>query len=189
MSPRLPLLFALLLPALAGCGDAWVAQAAGTPVAGAVAPADDAPAAANQARFVVDGQEFRFSTPGIRRSRARAGDGVLAHSIELANDDNSLYARVVLQVPAGQANLDGDYRAMPLGAPGAAGQAGVGEVVLAEETDARRGRRMLPSGSGSIRVRREGGDYVVAFEVRGDDLFRPAAAPAITGELRFPAGS
>jgi hypothetical protein len=48
---------------------------------------------------------------------------------------------------------------------------------------------MLPSGSGSIRVRREGGDYVVAFEVRGDDLFRPAAAPAITGELRFPAGS
>lgn len=189
MSPRLPLLFALLLPALAGCGDAWVAQAAGTPVAARVAPADDAPAAANQARFVVDGQEFRFSTPGIRRSRARAGDGVLAHSIELANDDNSLYARVVLQVPAGQANLDGEYRAMPLGTPATAGQVGVGEVVLAEETDARRGRRMLPSGSGSIRVRREGGDYVVAFEVRGDDLFRPAAAPAITGELRFPAGS
>ncbi|MBY4597141.1 hypothetical protein K3217_16605 [bacterium BD-1] len=189
MSPRLPLLFALLLSPLAGCGDAWVAQAAGTP-APAVAPlADEAPAAGNQARFVVDGHEFRFSTPGIRRSRARAGEGVVAHSIELANDDNSLYARVVLQVPAGQAFLDGDYRAMPLGAPGAAGQAGVGEVVLAEETDVRRGRRMLPSGSGSIQVRREGGDYVVAFEVRGDDLFRPAGAPAITGELRFSAGT
>lgn len=188
MSPRLPLLFALLLPALAGCGDAWEAQAAGAP-APVVAPlAVESQAAGNRARFVVDGQEFRFSTPGIRRSRARAGEGVLAHSIELANDDNSLYARVVLQVPAGQAGLDGDYRAMQLGTPAAVGQAGVGEVMLAEETDARRGRRMLPSGSGSIRVRREGGDYVVAFEVRGDDLFRPAAAPAITGELRFAAG-
>lgn len=189
MSPRLPLLFALLLPALAGCDEAWLAQAAGTPVPAAPPASGEPQVAGNQARFVVDGQEFRFSTPGIRRSRARAGDGVLAHSIELANDDNSLYARVVLQVPAGQANLDGEYRAMPLGTAAAAGQVGVGEVVLAEETDARRGRRMLPSGSGSIRVRRVGGDYVVAFEVRGDDLFRPAAAPAITGELRFPAGS
>lgn len=189
MSPRLPLSFALLLPALAGCGDAWVAQAAGTPAPVAVPVAQESQAAGNQARFVVDGQEFRFSTPGIRRSRARAGEGVLAHSIELANDDNSLYARVVLQVPAGQAGLDGDYRAVQLGSPGAVGQAGVGEVVLAEETDARRGRRMLPSGSGSIRVRREGADYVVVFEIRGDDLFRPADAGAITGELRFAAGS
>lgn len=189
MSPRLPLLFALLLPALAGCGDAWVAQAAGTPVPVVAPPAAEPQAAGNQARFVVDGQEFRFSTPGIRRSRARAGEGVLAHSIELANDDNSLYARVVLQVPAGQEGLEGDYRAVQLGTPAAAGQAGVGEVVLAEETDARRGRRMLPSGSGSIRVRREGDGYVVAFDVRGDDLFRPADAGAITGELRFAAGS
>ena len=63
--------------------------------------------------------------------------------------------------------------------------------VLAEliPPDARRGRRMLPSGSGSIRVRREGEGYVVAFDVRGDDLFRPADAGAITGELRFAAGS
>ena len=189
MSPRLPLSFALLLPALAGCGDAWVAQAAGTPAPAVATLAGETQAAGNQARFVVDGQEFRFSTPGIRRSRARAGEGVLAHSIELANDDNSLYARVVLQVPAGQAGLDGDYRAVQLGSPGAVGQAGVGEVVLAEETDARRGRRMLPSGSGSIRVRREGADYVVVFEIRGDDLFRPADAGAITGELRFAAGS
>lgn len=191
MSPRLPLLFALLLPALAGCGDAWVAQAAGgaMPAAGAPLPlGGDEAAGGNQVRFVVDGQEFHFSTPGIRRSRARAGEGVLAHSIELANDDNSLYARVVLQVPQGRAGLDGDYRAVQLGAPEFSGQAGVGEIVLAEETDARRGRRMLPSGSGQIRVRREGADYVVVFDVRGDDLFRPAAAGAITGELRFAAG-
>lgn len=188
MSPRLPLLLSLLLPALAGCGDAWVAQAASGP-APAVVPLAQAPEdGGNRARFVVDGQEFRFSTPGIRRSRARAGEGVLAHSIELANDDNSLYARVVLQVAAGQDALEGDYRAVQLGAPEFSGQAGVGEVVLAEETDARRGRRMLPSGSGAIQVRREGPDYVVVFEIRGDDLFRPADAAPITGELRFTAG-
>ena len=45
------------------------AQAAGTPVPVVAPPAAEPQSAGNQARFVVDGQEFRFSTPGIRRSR------------------------------------------------------------------------------------------------------------------------
>lgn len=133
----------------------------------------------------MDGLAFSFRTPEVRHSRARVGDGVVAQSFELANPDNSLYARLVLHVPAGQWDLSGDYEAVSLGEPDQQGRVNVGEVVLAEETNASRGRRMLPSGSGRIVVAHVEGRLRVTFQTGGDGLFRDREASLVTGLLDF----
>lgn len=149
-------------------------------------PAPGAPAGPHSAWFEVDGRRHAFDTPELREQRVPAGEGVRAHRFELANADDSLSVRLVLQVPAGAGDLSGDYRAVSLADPAWRGVTGVGEVVLAEATDARRGRRLLPSGAGWIRVEAApGGGWRVRFGILGDDLFRPADAPPVTGGLRL----
>lgn len=156
----------------------------------AVAPAPSGLATAgpgpHSARFEVDGRRYSFETPELRSAVAPAGEGVRAHRFEIASSDDSLSARLVLQLPEQATDLAGDYRAVSLADPAWRGVAGVGEVVLAEAGDPRRGRRLLPSGAGWIRVEAdEGGGWRVLFGILGDDLFRPADAPPVTGELRL----
>lgn len=139
----------------------------------------------NLVQFEVDGQVHSFRTPEVRHSRARVADTVAAFSFELANADNSLSARLVLQVPEETSDLSGEYPAVALDDPAQRGRVGVGELVLAEETDASRGRRMLPSGSGLIVVDHQAGRLKVAFSTGGDGLFRETAAEPIVGTLDF----
>ncbi|GGA73928.1 hypothetical protein GCM10011521_10110 [Arenimonas soli] len=149
------------------------------------APVGETLAGGNQVHFEVDGQAYAFRTPEVRHSRSRVGEQVVAHSFELANPDNSLYARMVLNVAEDLADLSGEYAAVSLGDPDQHARAGVGEVVLAEEANPSRGRRMLPSGSGVIVVEQRSGRLRVRFETRGDGLFREAAAAPVTGTLDF----
>ncbi|WP_374602545.1 hypothetical protein [Arenimonas sp.] len=175
---------------LAGVGCAQAAGGGGGAAGsvapqGLAAPAGEALLGGNQVSFEVDGQPFSFRTPEVRHSRARVAENVVAYSFELANPDNSLYARLVLNVPEGQQDLSGEYAAVSLGDPAQQARSGVGEVVLAEETDPGRGRRMLPSGSGVIEVDHQAGRLRVSFETRGDGLFREAGAAPVTGLLDF----
>lgn len=175
----------LALVCLTGC----TAQGAAQPASGAgPAPlATEADTGSNRVQFTVDGRTFAFRTPQVRRGRARAGEGVVAESFELASPDQSLYARLVLYVAAGREDLAGDYR---VALPGEAGAArGTAELLLAEETDLARGRRMFPSGDGEVRVQARDGYFEVRFEFTGDDLFRAADAAPVTGEMAFHAPS
>lgn len=188
---RFPWLPLLLAPAfalvLAGC----VAEGAGGPVPVGQAPSaasvDGAGTGSNRVGFRVDGQAFAFRTPQVRHVRSRAAEGLVAESFELASSDQSLYARLVLLVPANQSDLSGSYRAVSL--EKGAGEAGVGELLLAEETDPGRGRRMFPSGGGRIEVEQREGSFTVRFEVTGDGLFRDEDAAPVTGEMAFHAPS
>lgn len=189
MASRFRLVLGFLV-AFSGCvGGANPAGGApaATPVKLLPAPAGEVPAGGNQVRFEVDGQSFAFRTPEVRHSRSRVGTKIVAHSFELANAENSLYARLVLNVDEGEGETDlsGEYVAASLGDPDLRALAGVGEVVLAEETDAVRGRRMLPSGSGTIVVGQQAGRVQVRFETRGDGLFRDADAAPVTGTFDF----
>lgn len=149
------------------------------------APVGEASAGGNQVQFEVDGQSYSFRTPEVRHSRSRVAEHVVAHSFELANPGNSLYARIVLNVAQDQADLSGEYAAVSLGDPDQHARVGVGEVVLAEETDPSRGRRMLPSGSGVIVVEHLAGRLRARFETGGDGLFREEGAAPVTGTLDF----
>ncbi len=186
MSIRVQLFVGFLL-AFSG----WLREDAGAGAAGTMAPPalpapdGEAVSGGNQVRFEVDGQTYSFRTPEVRHSRSRVGERVVAHSFELANPGNSLYARMVLNVAEGHDDLSGEYAAVSLGDPDQHARAGVGEVVLAEELDPARGRRMLPSGSGVIAVEHMAGRLRVRFETLGDGLFREAAAPPVTGTLDF----
>lgn len=187
MASRLRLVLAFLV-AFSGCVggvDPAGGAPAGSPMKVLPAPPGEAPAGGNQVRFEVDGQSYAFRTPEVRHSRSRVGAQIVAHSFELANPENSLYARLVLNVDEGKTDLSGEYVAASLGNPDLRAQAGVGEVVLAEETDAARGRRMLPSGSGTIVVGQQAGRVQVRFETRGDGLFRDADAAPVTGTFDF----
>lgn len=188
MSIRIHLLAGVVL-ALSACTDGGAQGGGGTPGKAAPprlsAPQGEATTGGNQVRFEVDGETYAFRTPEVRHSRSRVGEHVVAHSFELANPGNSLYARLVLNVPDDVADLSGEYEAVSLGDPGQRGRLGVGEVVLAEEADPARGRRMLPSGSGLIVVERSAGRLRVRFETRGDGLFREATAAPVTGMLDF----
>lgn len=170
----------LFLLVLAGC----TAQGAG---GGAVAPVTGTGTGSNRVDFTVDGQSFAFRTPQVRHGRARAAEGVVAESFELASDDQTLYARLVLHVEAGREDLSGAYRATSFGREPI--QPGQAELLLAEETDAARGRRMFPSGGGEVEVEQRDGFFVVRFRFTGDDLFRPADAEPVSGELSFHAPS
>lgn len=162
---------------------AMVAALAIAPAPSGLATAGGGP---HSARFEVDGRQFGFETPELRAAVSPAGEGVRAHRFEIASADDRLSARLVLQLPAQATDLSGDYRAVSLADPAWRGVAGVGEVVLAEASDPRRGRRLLPSGAGWIRVEPdEGGGWRVQFGILGDDLFRPADAPPVTGEMRL----
>lgn len=183
-SPWLPL---LLAPAfalgLAGCAAEGAGGPAPAAQAASAASAGEAGTGSNRVGFRVDGQAFAFRTPQVRHVRSRAAEGLVAESFELASSDHSLYARLVLLVPAGQADLSGSYRAVSLDKGG--GEAGVGELLLAEETDPGRGRRMFPSGAGRIEVEQREGYFTVRFEITGDGLFREEDAAPVTGELAF----
>lgn len=176
----------VLAALLSGCA----AQGAGGGADGPPAPAADTAepgTGGNRVSFTVDGQSFTFRTPQVRHGRARAGTEVVAASFELSSADESLYARLVLHVEPGRTDLSGTY---PLVSPDRDGvRAGVAELLLAEETDPSRGRRMFPSGGGEVRVDHRDGHYTVRFTSTGDDLFRAANAPPVTGELAFHAPS
>jgi len=149
------------------------------------APAGEATMGGNLVRFEVDGQDYAFRTPEVRHSRARVAENVVAQSFELANPDNSLYARLVLNVADDAVDLSGEYAAVALDSQAQREKLGVGEVVLAEETDPVRGRRMLPSGSGVIVVEHAQGRLKVRFSTGGDGLFRDADASPVVGTLDF----
>lgn len=149
------------------------------------APAGEATMGGNLVRFEVDGQDYAFRTPEVRHSRARVAEHVVAQSFELANPDNSLYARLVLNVADDVIDLSGEYAAVALDDQAQREIPGVGEVVLAEETDAVRGRRMLPSGSGVIVVEHVDGRLKVRFSTGGDGLFRDVGAKPVVGTLDF----
>lgn len=169
-----------------GAGGEGGGGASGTVVPKpAPAPAGEATMGGNVVQFEVDGRDYSFRTPEVRHSRARVGEDVVAQSFELANPDNSLYARLVLNVARDKIDLSGEYEAVALGDPEQRGRAGVGEVVLAEETDASRGRRMLPSGSGVIVVEHVADRIKVGFRTGGDGLFREATAEPVVGTLDF----
>lgn len=176
--------------AMALVAGGCTAEGAGRGVAASdIAAPVVAPAAggSNRVRFRVDGQDFAFRTPQVRHVTSRAAEGVVAESYELASADQTLYARLVLLVPAGQAGLSGEYRAVALDRQ--APVAGVAELMLAEETDLRRGRRMFPSGGGRVEVEQREGSFTVRFEITGDGLFREEGAEPVTGELVFHAPS
>lgn len=183
MSIRVQMVLGLLL-AFSGCVQGSGAHGAGG-VAAPVPPVGDPGAGGNEVRFEVDGRPFEFRTPEVRHSQSRVGDRLVAHSFELASDDKALYARLVLNVDEGAADLSGEYAAVSLGDPEQFARRQVGEVVLAEEVDPARGRRMLPSGSGRILVEHAAGRMRVRFETRGDGLFREEAAAPVTGTLDF----
>ncbi|ODS64978.1 MULTISPECIES: hypothetical protein [unclassified Arenimonas] len=189
--PRSPWLLLLLAPAfalgLAGCAAEGAGSAGPAAQAPATGSAGESGTGSNRVGFRVDGQAFAFRTPQVRHVRSRAAEGLVAESFELASGDQSLYARLVLLVPAGQADLTGSYRAVSLDKD--AGEAGVGELLLAEETDPARGRRMFPSGAGRIEVEQREGYFTVRFEVTGDGLFREEDAAPVTGEMAFYAPS
>lgn len=149
------------------------------------APAGETQAGGNRAWFDVDGEVFRFRTPEVRHSRVKAGEGVVAEHFELERPDRGIYVRLVLQVDEAREDLSGEYEAVSLDDPAQAGRAGVGEVVLAEETDPARGRRMLPSGSGRILVVQAENRLEVQFETGGDGLFRAADAAPVKGGIDF----
>lgn len=181
-------LFAAALSlAVAGCAAEGSGGGASTPGPQGAPLAGDTGGGSNRVRFRVDGQDFAFRTPQVRHTRSQAGEGLVAESFELANADQSLYARLVLVVPAGQADLSGRYRAVALERvpPGA----GVGELMLAEETDPARGRRMFPSGGGHIEVKQREGYFTVRFEFTGDGLFRDEDAAPVGGDMAFHAPS
>jgi|GEM_PF-5030024 len=187
-SPWLPKLLAPALAlVLAGCAaeGAGGPAAAGQTVAGA--PQDAAGSGSNRVSFRVDGQAFAFRTPQVRHVRSRAAEGLVAESFELASSDQGLYARLVLVVPANRTDLAGSYRAVSLDQ--GAVEAGVGELLLAEETDPGRGRRMFPSGGGRIEVEQRDGYFIVRFEFTGDGLFRAEDAAPVAGEMAFHAPS
>lgn len=188
MSMRIQVVVGLLL-AFSGCVGSGGQGGGGAPGTAAPkllpGPPGEATAGGNQVQFEVDGQTYAFRTPEVRHSRSRVGENVVAHSFELANPGSSLYARVVLNVAEGLADLSGEYAAVSLGDPEQHARPGVGEVVLAEEADPARGRRMLPSGSGVIVVEHAAGRLRVRFETRGDGLFRETAAEPVTGSLDF----
>ena len=188
MSIRIQVLAGALL-AFTGCVAGGGQGGGGAPGTAAPqplpAPPGEATAGGNQVQFEVDGQSYGFRTPEVRHSRSRVAEHVVAHSFELANPGNSLYARVVLNVAEDLADLSGEYAAVSLGDPEQHARPGVGEVVLAEEADPTRGRRMLPSGSGVIVVEHVAGRLRVRFETRGDGLFRETAAAPVTGTLDF----
>lgn len=175
--------------AFSGCVGGPGQGGTGTPVGIAAelppAPDGEATMGGNLVRFEVDGQDYAFRTPEVRHSRARVADHVVAQSFELANPDNSLYARLVLNVADDTLDLSGEYAAVALDSQAQRGKPGVGEVVLAEETDLVRGRRMLPSGSGQIVVEHAGGRLKVRFSTGGDGLFRDAEASPVVGTLDF----
>ena len=187
MTLRTQLLAGLLL-LVSGCvvspGEAGPLAAEGQ-AAALPAPPGETLAGGNQAWFGVDGEVFRFRTPEVRHSRVRAGDGLVAEHFELERPDKALYVRLVLQVDPDRRDLSGEYAAVSLDDPAQAGRAGVGEVVLAEETDPGRGRRMLPSGSGRIDVVQSDGRLEVRFETGGDGLFRAADAAPVKGGINF----
>jgi hypothetical protein len=190
MSFRYPLTLGLMLALFGGGFDRSAGQGGGGGVGSLAAkplaaPAGEATMGGNRVQFKVDGLSFAFRTPEVRHSRARVGALVVAQSFELANADNSLYARLVLNVPDGQLDLSGKYAAVSLGEPEQQGRIEVGEVVLAEETDSSRGRRMLPSGSGLIQVEHVEGRLRVTFQTGGDGLFRESDAAPVTGSLDF----
>lgn len=174
------LLLGLLLQ---GC----TAQGAGMGTAPRAGGSGASGSGGNHVAFSVDGQSFAFRTPQVRHGRARAGEAVVAESFELASDDQSLYARVVLYVGPGREDLSGVYPAVLVDRDGA--RAGVAELLLAEETDLARGRRMFPSGGGQVEVEHRDGYFTVRFEFTGDGLFRSGDAPPVTGELSFHAPS
>lgn len=188
MSLRHQLVIGLLM-AFSGCVGAGGQGSAGPSAAlgptPARAPAGETMTGGNQVRFDVDGTAFAFRTPEVRHSRASVGTNLVAQSFELANADNSLYARLVLNVEADRADLSGRYDAVSLGDPEQRVRGGVGEVVLAEESDPGRGRRMLPSGSGVITVEHVGGRLKVDFSTGGDGLFRDRDAAPVSGMLDF----
>jgi len=178
-----------VLMTFSGCVGAGGQGQAGAPGAMTptlpVAPAGEATTGGNQVRFEVDGQTYAFRTPEVRYSRARVAEHVVAQSFELANSDNSLYARLVLNVSDDALDLSGQYAAVALDEPARRETPGVGEVVLAEESDAARGRRMLPSGSGLIVVEHVEDRLKVRFSTGGDGLFRDADAGPVVGTLDF----
>lgn len=183
----LGLFTAVLALAMAGCSAEGSGGGASTPQPKGAPLAVDTGAGSNRVQFRVDGQDFAFRTPQVRHTRSRTGEGLVAESFELASADQSLYARLVLVVPAGQADLSGRYRAVALdrAPPGA----GVGELMLAEETDPARGRRMFPSGGGHIEVEQRQGYFTVRFEFTGDGLFRAEDAAPVGGDMAFHAPS
>lgn len=165
---------------------ACTAQGAGAPpVQAGPQPTvrDDPGVGSNRVSFEVDGQAFSFRTPQVRHGRSRAGEGVVAESFELASADQALYARLVLHVEPGRGDLSGRYRVVPGGRERA--QAGTAELMLAEETDPVRGRRMFPSGEGLVEVEDREGYLRVRFTFTGDGLFRAAEAAPVVGELAF----
>ena len=164
---------------------ACTAQGAAAPPAQAGPPpvVDAQGVGSNRVNFEVDGQSFSFRTPQVRHGRSRAGEGVVAESFELASADQSLYARLVLHVEPGRGDLSGRYRVAPGGQEQV--QAGTAELMLAEETDPARGRRMFPAGDGLVDVEDREGYLRVRFTFTGDGLFRSAEAAPVAGELGF----
>ena len=184
-----------LLAACAGpAGDAPADRAAVAGDPASAAPADDdagdeaAAATAtgpHGARFVVDGTEHAF----------RSGEGhvwlnaivdvpeVQQLTLETYTPENSLYAKADLYVPTGT-DPSGEYQLGRHNAPENLNVVGRGQLLLAIETDPEAGRRLLPSGAGRLRLHRDGDAWIAEFEFTGDGMFRPADAPAITGELR-----
>lgn len=179
LSPCLSVLVAVFL-------GACTAQGAGVPQAPAAFEAEGA--GGNRVRFEVDGQAFAFRTPQLRHGRSRTGQDLVARHFELASADQSLYARLVLNVEAGRADLSGRYLVVPGGGDDAA-TAGTAELMLAEETDPVRGRRMFPGGAGEVEVTQREGYFQVRFSITGDGLFRDSDAAPVEGELAFHAPS
>ena len=179
-SPCLAVLAAVFL-------GACTAQGAGVPPSPAAIEAEGG--GSNRVRFEVDGQAFAFRTPQVRHGRSRAGQGLVARRFELASADQSLYARLVLNVEATRGDLSGRYRVVAGDGEGGGATAGTAELMLAEETDPVRGRRMFPGGGGEVEVVQREGYFEVRFSITGDGLFRDRDAAPVEGELAFHAPS
>ncbi len=171
----------------AAAGDAAAAPAASAGDGDGDGTAGESPAATGPhgARFVVDGTEyaFRSSEGHVWRNAIVDVADVQQLTLETYNPENSLYAKADLYVQAGT-DPSGEYLLGRHNAPENLNIPGRGQLLLAVETDPETGRRLLPSGAGSLRLRRDGEAWVAEFEYTGDGMFRPADAPAITGDLR-----
>lgn len=191
MKTLLPSLLCLAL--LTACGAAPGGDAA--PAADAAADAASAPASdegraassagANEAHFEVDGVEHRFRSDDgmVVRTPAVDAEGVTLLTIETYTPPNTLYLKADLFVATGD-DGEGEYQLGRLGDDGHRNVPGRGQVVLAIETDPEAGRQMIPSGGGTLVLRRDGDAWVGEFELTGDGMFRAEDAPPVRGGFR-----
>ena len=184
----------LCLALLTACGAApgGDATAAADSSADAAAPAGDADAdaatpdaGANEGHFEVDGVEHRFRSENglVMRTPSVDAEGVTLLTIETYTPPNSLYLKADLFVATGD-DGEGEYQLGRLGDEGHRNVPGRGQVMLAIETDPEAGRRIIPSGGGTLTLRREGDTWVGEFELTGDGMFRAEDAPPVTGGFR-----